>query len=70
MSILSQPTKNRKWLPLPAASEYCGLGIQALRNFIASGELEAYKPGKFIFIKVPDLDRFMERSALRVPKIK
>lgn len=54
---------------LKRAANHTGLGIEMLRDAIAAGHLPASKPGKEVLVKTDDLEGWIDRYDLGVPKL-
>ena len=66
---LSNSGQGRYSLTIKQASEYTGLGEGKLRELIDSGNLRVSKPGKQILIYRAELEEFIDRYDLKVPKV-
>ncbi len=52
------------WMSTKDASRYLGVNLRTLYRFIDEGELPAYKFGRVIRLKEPDLARFVEAARI------
>ena len=62
-------------LTIAEASIYTGLSTDKIRDAIKFGDLEAYKPsaggkGRAILIRRKDLEGYIERHSLKIPKVR
>ena len=60
-------------LTIREAAEYTGLGVDKIRDAVTFGEIEAFKPqtdgkGKAILLRRRDVEKYVERYSLRIPK--
>lgn len=50
-------------LLIPEAAAYARASVPTVRDWIASGRLQAYRPGRRVLIRRSDLDAFIARGA-------
>ena len=53
-------TTGERWMGVPEAAEYLGVGLRTVYSFIAKGWIPAYKLGRVIRVKTADVDAFLE----------
>lgn len=60
--------EERQFLTVSQVCKRLGLSDTAVKRYIASGRLKAYRPSKKILILETDLTAFLERSVI-APKV-
>lgn len=53
-----------RWLSTKEASQLLGVNLRTLYRFIDEGELPAYKFGRVIRLRAPDLEHFLESARI------
>ncbi|MCU1495066.1 MAG: DNA-binding protein [Acidimicrobiaceae bacterium] len=53
-----------RWLSTKEASQHLGVNLRTLYRFIDEGELPAYKFGRVIRLREPDLEHFVESARI------
>lgn len=53
-----------RWLSTKEASQLLGVNLRTLYRFIDEGELPAYKFGRVIRLREPDVEQFVESSRI------
>ncbi len=58
----------RRWLRVPEAAVYAGMGIAYVRTLIKRGDLRAIDVGRYYVIELADLDTCLEKLKSKTAK--